>query len=81
MLTDAMRGLLMESQGYQTRVIEFISDAHTHRNVMIVATRGSKNTELEASRHREAVALKARYQVREQRLEGLLLGAGRLQEG
>ncbi|HNC99588.1 MAG TPA: SAM-dependent methyltransferase, partial [Myxococcota bacterium] len=57
MLTDALRGLLMESQGYQTRVIEFISDAHTHRNVMIVATRGAENAELAAARHREAVAL------------------------
>jgi SAM-dependent methyltransferase len=80
MLTDALRGLLMESQGYQTRVIEFISDAHTHRNVMIVATRGAENGELAAARHREAVALKARYQVRDQRLEGLLVGAGRLEQ-
>jgi len=81
MLTDALRGLLMESQGYQTRVIEFISDAHTHRNVMIVATRGAENAELAGARHREAVALKGRYQVREQRLEGLLLGVGRLEQG
>ena len=40
MLTDAMRGLLMESQGYRTRISEFISDAHTHRNVMIAGSSG-----------------------------------------
>lgn len=94
MLTDALRGLLMESQGYHTRVIEFISDAHTHRNVMIVATKAGRGAQGEgaasvegaasgpwAARHREAVALKARYRVSEQRLESLLVGAGRLAAG
>ena len=40
-LSDAVRGLLMESQGYRTRISEFISDAHTHRNVMIAGVRGA----------------------------------------
>ena len=34
-----VRGLLMESEGYRTRVFEFISDAHTHRNAMIAGVR------------------------------------------
>ena len=71
MLTDAMRGLLLETQGYQARVFEFISDAHTHRNVMIVAARGPG---VNASRRwTEVAALKARYQIRDQRLEQLLI--------
>ncbi len=75
MLTDAMRGLLMESQGYRARVIEFISDAHTHRNVMIVAVRepgmGKRDERLA-----EVRALKQRYRIERQALEGLLEGRG-----
>ena len=79
MLTDAMRGLLMESQGYRSRVIEFISDAHTHRNVMIVAVRepGIRTADEPAknARMEEVRALKKRYQIQRQTLE-MLLAAG-----
>lgn len=71
MLTDGMRGLLMESRGYRTRVIEFISDAHTHRNVMIVAVREA-GVGKRAERLGEVQALKARYQIDSQTLETLL---------
>lgn len=37
MVTDAMRGLLLEHAGYSVKLFEFISDAHTPKNVMIVA--------------------------------------------
>ena len=80
MLTDAMRGLLMESQGYRSRVIEFISDAHTHRNVMIVAVRepGSRAADEPAknARMEEVRALKKRYQIQRQTLETLLSASG-----
>lgn len=36
MVTDALRALIMEYFGYTTKVFEFISDAHTPKNVMIV---------------------------------------------
>lgn len=39
MVTDALRALLLEYCGYTTKVFEFISDAHTPKNVMIVATK------------------------------------------
>ncbi|MBE8712183.1 class I SAM-dependent methyltransferase [Sphingobacterium hungaricum] len=39
MLTDAIRSLILEYFGYQTKVQQFISDAHTPKNVMIVATK------------------------------------------
>jgi SAM-dependent methyltransferase len=39
MVTDGLRALILESCGYSTKVFEFISDAHTPKNVMIVATR------------------------------------------
>lgn len=39
MVTDGMRAQLMELCGYRTNLFEFISDAHTPKNVMIVATK------------------------------------------
>jgi SAM-dependent methyltransferase len=77
MLTDSLRGLLMESQGYRTQVIEFISDAHTHRNVMIVAVRDEGFTQ-SAARLSEASALMDRYHIAHQQLATLLKHGGRL---
>ena len=39
MLTDGMRAQLLELSGYDSKLFEFISDAHTPKNVMIVAQR------------------------------------------
>ncbi len=71
MLTDALRGLLLEARGYRTRVIEFISDAHTHRNVMIVGMRDGEDRDL-GGRRAEASAIKARYGIATHTLETLL---------
>jgi SAM-dependent methyltransferase len=74
MLTDGLRALRMEGEGYRTRVFEFISDAHTHRNVMIAATRaeGPPDAARRDARQAEAAALKARYGIRSQALDALL---------
>lgn len=37
MVTDGLRALILEYFGYNVKVFEFISDAHTPKNVMIVA--------------------------------------------
>ncbi len=42
MVTDSMRALLLEYAGYKTRVFEFISDAHTPKNILIVASKVRK---------------------------------------
>ncbi|HEY8189921.1 MAG TPA: SAM-dependent methyltransferase, partial [Micavibrio sp.] len=39
MVTDGIRALILEYCGYAVKVFEFISDAHTPKNVLIVATR------------------------------------------
>lgn len=39
MVTDSIRALILEYYGYKTKVFEFISDAHTPKNVMIAATK------------------------------------------
>ncbi len=41
-LTDGLRALLLEANGYKTKVFEFISTEHTPKNIMIVAEK-SKN--------------------------------------
>jgi SAM-dependent methyltransferase len=41
LITDSIRALILEYFGYKTKVVEFIADAHTHKNVMII---GQKNT-------------------------------------
>ena len=44
-LTDTIRALVLESEGYKSQVFEFIADAHTHKNVMVVGTKKSKKTD------------------------------------
>ena len=39
MVTDGLRALILNYCGYSTKLFEFVSDAHTPKNVMIVATR------------------------------------------
>lgn len=39
MVTDGLRALILEYFGYSTKVFEFISDAHTPKNVMIIGTK------------------------------------------
>lgn len=42
MVTDAIRALILNYFGYSTKVLEFVSDAHTPKNVMIIATKNKK---------------------------------------
>lgn len=42
MVTDGLRALILEYYGYTTKVFEFISDAHTPKNVLIVGTKSSR---------------------------------------
>lgn len=47
MVTDGIRALVLEYFGYKTKVFEFISDAHTPKNVLVVGVKskdkGAKN--------------------------------------
>lgn len=46
MVTDGVRALILEYFGYNVKVFEFISDAHTPKNVMIVAQRAAGKKDL-----------------------------------
>lgn len=43
MVTDGIRALILEYFGYSTKVVEFVSDSNTPKNVMIVAEKKSKS--------------------------------------
>ncbi len=74
MLTDNMRAQLMELQGYTCNLFEFISDAHTPKNVMIVATRAkNKLPAKEAENLRaEIEGVKSTFGITYHQLERLL---------
>lgn len=40
-VTDGIRSLIMEANGYQTKVFEFISTEHTPKNLMITGKKSS----------------------------------------
>lgn len=41
MVTDGLRALILEYYGYQTKIFEFVSDAHTPKNVLVVGVKKS----------------------------------------
>lgn len=43
MVTDGIRAMILEYAGYKTKVFEFISDAHTPKNVMIVGIKNHRS--------------------------------------
>lgn len=42
MVTDGIRALILEYFGYKTKVFEFISDAHTPKNVLVVGVKAKE---------------------------------------
>lgn len=44
MVTDGFRALILEYFGYKTKVFEFISDAHTPKNVLVVGVRSKTSS-------------------------------------
>lgn len=71
MVTDTIRALLLEANGYQTKVFEFISTDHTGKNVMIVGQRvkeiSGANVPLQ-----EIDNLKTEFGIKEHYLEKLI---------
>ena len=74
MLTDTLRALLLQAEGYDTQVFEFISPEHTGKNKMVLAIRRAQPLPAaqRAALRAQVAELKAFYGVREQALETLL---------
>ena len=80
MVTDSLRALLLESQGYDTKVFEFVALEHTRKNKMILAVKRRKPVAAaQALALAQVQELKAFYGIREQCLETLLMRAGAVQ--
>ena len=73
MVTDGLRALLLESQGYEAKIFEFVSLEHTSKNKMILAVKRAQPAGREAI-DEQIRAIKAYYGIREQSLQRLLQG-------
>lgn len=71
MLTDGLRALLLEAEGYDTQVFEFTSLEHTSKNKMILAVKRAQARPAEPVRE-QIREIKAFYGIDEQRLQTLL---------
>jgi hypothetical protein len=69
-ITDGLRAMLLEREGYSARVFEFVGVEHTPKNNMIVATRrGQPQRPLAGS---DIDQLKSMFGIETQRLEQLI---------
>lgn len=72
MVTDGLRALILEYFGYTTKVFEFISDAHTPKNVLIVGTRNKKPPSSDPAILESIKAAKAYFGIETHHLEKIL---------
>jgi hypothetical protein len=75
MVTDGLRALLLDANGYDAQVFEFVSLEHTSKNKMILAVKRAlpKAADPVLKQIRD---IKSFYGITEQRLENLLLADG-----
>lgn len=72
-VTDGIRALLLEAEGYKTNVFEFVSTEHTAKNVMITAVDARKSsTDQRQKALSKVAALKEGFGIRQHYLEKLL---------
>ena len=71
MVTDSLRALLLEAEGYATQVFEFVALEHTSKNKMILAVRRERALD-RAAVQAQIREIKSFYGIREHCLETLL---------
>ena len=72
MVTDGIRAMILEYSGYKTKVFEFISDAHTPKNVMIVGIKNNKSKPDKAVLLKKIKDAKAYFGIEYHHLERIL---------
>lgn len=70
-ITDGLRAMLLEREGYSTKVFEFVGAEHTPKNNMITATRQNE-TGRRAKAASDVGQLKRLFSIGHQRLDHLL---------
>jgi hypothetical protein len=71
LITDGLRSLMLEKEGYSTRMLEFVDTEHTPMNIMITAVRGAGVGYADAAAEIDAVF--ELYGIEHQHLRHLLL--------
>lgn len=71
-ITDTIRALILEAYGYKTKVFEFISTEHTPKNVLIVATKKTGNSEIDSDKLNQIKSIKTLFGIKYHYLEKLL---------
>lgn len=71
MLTDSIRMLILEYFGYKTKALEFVSDAHTPKNVLIIATFKGVDASEQTKIKNKLLSLKSYFGVGQHYLEKL----------
>jgi SAM-dependent methyltransferase len=71
LITDGIRSLVLEYFGYKTKVVEFIADAHTHKNVMIIAQKTAKKSK-NSEALKQISEIKEMFGIEKHYLEGKL---------
>jgi len=72
MVTDGIRALIMEYFGYQTKVFQFVSDAHTPKNVLVVGEKKSVDIQKQREILRKIKSTKAYFGIGYHYLERLM---------
>jgi hypothetical protein len=72
LITDGIRTMILEYFGYKTKAIEFITDSHTHKNVMIIAQKSDK-MQVKKEVLTQINAIKTQFGITTHYLEKLLL--------
>jgi hypothetical protein len=74
-ITDGIRALILEANGYKTKVFEFISTEHTPKNVMIVGRKITGKSTATVKSLENVRAVKELFGIKLHYLEGLLMNA------
>jgi hypothetical protein len=72
MVTDGIRAMILEYFGYKTKVFEFISDAHTPKNVMIAGIKTSESHQPDERILKKINDAKAYFGIKYHHLEKML---------
>ncbi len=71
LITDGLRALIMEANGYKTKIVEFISSEHTPKNLMIIGAKQKRPSDSATVLHK-IKAIKEMFGISAHHLEELL---------
>jgi SAM-dependent methyltransferase len=73
MITDTIRGLILTQYGYKVKVFEFVTDAHTPKNIMLIAQKYENKLVVAEASQQKVHELKRFFSINTHYLERKLL--------